>query len=340
VGDALTTNYTLFQYTLAYITKANAGDSGVSYTGATLEHCDVTSIYLTGDLNSWAIDYTALVTCRTDDYEFAARADFTVSKLAGKYTPLLGVQIAYLNRLQAGKINNTADASGVVLDEVIFAANTDILDRALDLVNNSNKTTSAPRIVSILVDYPVFCPAAFGRDAACAIDVPPVNITFTSTVFTNGTLRDRSGPPDDTLVHVLSNVIQSVHAALRLDLGNPSPNNFLLNTSVIPATLFASFPGLAPGLTNNRSRLYAALTGNPLEQSHNITELLPLSAPGPAVQDIVYLCRFQRAKSPSKGFIAVLVATLSMFSSGWALYVAVAESVVKMRDREGGSLIL
>ncbi|KAJ7244100.1 hypothetical protein C8J57DRAFT_1556116 [Mycena rebaudengoi] len=165
-----------------------------------------------------------------------------------------------------------------------------------------------------------------------ATHVEPVKVRDESGGTTRFCIHVNAGPSDNPMQSEISGHIGG--KALRLDLGNPSPNNFLLNTSVIPATLFPSFPG-APGLADNRSRLYAALTGNPLEQSYNITKLLPLSAPGPAVQDIVYLCRFQRAKSPSKGFISVLVATLSMFSSGWALYVAVAESVVKMRDREG-----
>jgi hypothetical protein len=51
--------------------------------------------------------------------------------------------------------------------------------------------------------------------------------------------------------------------------------------------------------------------------------------------DVVYLCRFQHPLPPAQAFIAVLVATLSMFSSGWAIFLALATKVVKRRNSGG-----
>lgn len=47
------------------------------------------------------------------------------------------------------------------------------------------------------------------------------------------------GPDNQPLIDIdtsgiISNVVQVVYAAVRFDLENSSPNNFLLNTSMIP----------------------------------------------------------------------------------------------------------
>jgi hypothetical protein len=96
---------------------------------------------------------------------------------------------------------------------------------------------------------------------------------------------------------------------------------------MIPEAIAATFPQMFPALAND-SRLYSALVddqfyarntsaGDPTNP--NITGLLPLTSPGPAVIQGAYLCHFQRIKPQGSAFLAVLVRTLSgMFSSGWA----------------------
>ncbi|KAJ7207247.1 hypothetical protein GGX14DRAFT_636808 [Mycena pura] len=340
LGDSFTTNYSLFPYSVASVVSANAGDSGISYKGTTLENCDLSSLYLTGDISTYTIDYTAIITCRSDEFEFTARTDFSQSSLAGKYNPVVSVDRSQKNR-QSGAFNKTRDARGILLDAVTGLSSNDIATRIFSIAQAAANVSAYPVILSVQVDFP-FCPASLGRAATCATSVPQFTLSRSFISFSNVTFQqyDPSQPPapnnqpviTDATSNAVSNVIQSVAALVRLDLGNPSPNNFLLNTSAIPATLFATFPAL-PGVPDspNQSQEYAVLTGAATDPAYNITGLLPLTVAGPAALDVVYLCRFQHAKAPAQAFVAVLVATLSMFGSGWAVFLGLATAVVKRR---------
>jgi hypothetical protein len=143
---------------------------------------------------------------------------------------------------------------------------------------------------------------------------------------------------------IISNTVQAVYAAVRLDLGNPSSNNFLLNTSMISDAITGTFPQTYPNRPGypelpTKSYLYSILVNDGYHSNitvdFDIPGLLPLTSPGPAVLDGVYLCRFQRAKPPRSAFIAVLVATLSMFTTGWGIFLVIAQAVVK-EHKSGG----
>ncbi|KAF8216723.1 hypothetical protein K438DRAFT_401838 [Mycena galopus ATCC 62051] len=352
LGDTFTTNYSLFQYSIASIDVPNAGDSGLSYNGWILDNCDITSLYVNADAHTFIMDFTAVVSCVADstqvaqqnNYAITARADWSESLLAGKYGTLLGAQKSTNNR-QAGTFTSGLDARGAVLDAVTTLSSADFSQRVLtlDIVNNG----SFPSIISFQVGFP-WCPASLGPDAPCASQIPPVNITnmfeYTSNqnfsqYFANEPASQLNQPlvTNDTS-GIISNLVQGVYAAVRLDLGNPSPNNFLLNTSLTPQAITATFPQTFPSLLNE-SLLHSVLVGdgyaaaygvlNGAGTPYNLTGLLPLTAPGPAVLQGVYLCHIQRAKSPASAFIAVLVATLSMFSSGWGIFLGLSAGIVK-----------
>ncbi|KAJ7487912.1 hypothetical protein FB451DRAFT_1225903 [Mycena latifolia] len=340
LGDTFTTNYTLFRYTIASVISANAGDSGISYKGRTLENCDITSLYLHGDVNSYTIDYTAVVTCRSETYQFTARTDFSLSSLAGKYNQLLGVERSLKNQ-EEGFFNKIRDSRGVVLDSVASLSSKDGATRLFTLSQATNGTS--PTIISLRADFP-FCPASLGLAATCAVTIPQFEISSSFVAYSNLTfqqyfsdepLSDTNQPViTDVTYSVLANIIQTMYAAVRIDLGNPSPNNFLLNTSAIPGTIFSTFPTI-PGVYSTSDE-YANLIGASVNPDFNITGLLPLTTTGPAELDVVYLCRFQRRKAPAQAFIAVLVATLSMFGTGWGVFLALATKIVKRRDTGGG----
>jgi hypothetical protein len=293
-----------------------------------------------GDASTYTIDYTVILECRTDAYRFTARTDFSLSSLAGKYNQLLGVQRLLKNR-QDGVFNKMKDSRGVVLDSLTSLSSTDVASRIFSLLQVTNNTS--PIIISLQADFP-FCPAALGRVAACAVSAPQFNISnsFVSyadltfaNYFASDPLTDTNKPviTNDTY-NAVANVLQTMYAAVRIDLGNPSPNNFLLNTSVIPSTIFPTFPTTIQGVYN-QSEEYANLVGDAVNPDFNITGLLPLTVEGPAQLDVVYLCRFERPLAPAQAFIAVLVATLSMFSTGWALFLGLATNFVKRRDSGG-----
>ncbi|KAJ7880008.1 hypothetical protein B0H14DRAFT_3434745 [Mycena olivaceomarginata] len=348
LGETFNTNYTLFQYSIASIDVPNTGDSGLSYKGWTLDNCDITSLYVNADDRTVNMDLTAIVTCRADgtqvlqgnNYEITARTDWSESTLSGKYNSLLGAQKA-VKKSQAGTFNATVDARGAALSAVSSLAAVDFATRVLLLDAFTNG--SFPSIISFQADFPLVPCISRTR---CSL-VPPLNISsmflYKSSrdlqqYFASQPVSDSNKPlvTNDTL-GIISNIVQSAYAAVRLDLGNPSPNNFLLNTAMISEAITATFPQTFPGLANE-SLLYSVLVNDGYEARvegssgiTNITGLLPLTLPGPAVLQGLYLCHFQRAKSLGSAFIAVLVGTLSMFYSGWAIFLAFAATVVKKR---------
>jgi len=109
VGDTFTTNYTFYEWTIDSVAKANAGDSAISYQGIPLTFCDVTSIYADGDIRSWNVDFTVIVTCTKDGmFKVTARTTFSMGLLPGRYSPLLGT-VRFLN-------DGTNDIRGEILD--------------------------------------------------------------------------------------------------------------------------------------------------------------------------------------------------------------------------------
>ncbi|KAJ7880015.1 hypothetical protein B0H14DRAFT_2341176, partial [Mycena olivaceomarginata] len=335
LGETFNTNYTLFQYLIASIDVPNTGDSGLSYKGWTLDNCDITSLYVNADNCTVNMDLTAIVSCWADGTQVLQGNNYeSESTLSGKYNSLLGAQKA-VKKSQAGTFNATIDARGAALSAVSSLAADDFATRVLVLDAFTNG--SFPSIISFQADFP-WCPASLGRDAPCALQVPPLNISsmflYKSSrdlqqYFASQPVSDSNKPlvTNDTL-GIISNIVQSAYAAVCLDLGNPSPNNFLLNTAMISEAITATFPQTFPGLFNE-SLLYSVLVNDGYEarvegssRITNITGLLLLTLPGPAVLQGLYLCHFQRAKSLGSAFIAVLVGTLSMFSSGWAIFTA------------------
>ena len=110
VGDALTTNYTLFAWTLGSITVANAGNSGYAYNGTTLTDCDISSLFITGDLRSWTISFVVLISCsKNQEYDITATTRFSISGLPGDYSPLLGMA----RSLEAG---GQGDKRAIIID--------------------------------------------------------------------------------------------------------------------------------------------------------------------------------------------------------------------------------
>jgi len=90
LGDSFTTNYTFFDWSIESIVKPNAGKSGLFYTGTPLTSCDVSSIYVNGDLYTWNVDFTVVISCKTDDnFPITARTSFSKGFLPGLYQPLL-----------------------------------------------------------------------------------------------------------------------------------------------------------------------------------------------------------------------------------------------------------
>ncbi len=221
-------------------------------------------------------------------------------------------------------------------------ASNDTGDRIATMYVLSNGTT--PSLYSLQVDFP-FCPASLGASAECATSAPTYNISSVSVGYSDFNLQQYVSsqpiePLNTPLITTdvegpLANIIQVIAAGVRIDLGNPSPNNLFLNNSAIDGALRANFPATenAPFTEsvayNIRKSPATAAAGSQLDT------ILPLNVSGPGVARVPYACRSQRRKSPGSLFVSVLVATLTMTSSGWAAFMLVATTWIKRRDPQG-----
>ncbi|KAF8887583.1 hypothetical protein BD779DRAFT_1440840 [Infundibulicybe gibba] len=343
IGDAFTTNYTLFQWSVETIVKANAGNSGIAYTGSTLEDCDIAALYLNGDIRTWTLDVTALVECDvTNEFKVTARTAFSLTSLPGKHAPLLGLT-HIVNATQYAPESSKA----IALDMMMNLAAMEVADRmSTSLAINGN---TKPIAISLDAVFPNRCPASVGVDAPCAKSKPEYNIENAAIIFPNSAIEvyDAAFPVDNnTNPQVITddsklpveNLIQTLHAALRIDLGNPNPNNIFLHPQDATKLVMASTFPKSSGMNSTASRVYLSgiMPSFPsIFPDKHLSDFIPMNLTGPASVQVVYLCRYQQRKPLPQATISVVVATLSMFSGGWAVFMLVATYIVKRRYKHG-----
>jgi len=181
------------------------------------------------------------------------------------------------------------------------------------------------------------CPALLGANAPCASNPPPVDITSSLVVSSNRTSFmssiNVSAITNSGTYAPIANIIQTIHAAVQIDLGNAGANNFLLNPSVLNTTLYSEFPAtVLPKPTV--STLYQLISKGTF---FDVPNMLPLKVEGPTKLQARYLCQLQRMKAPAQALIAVLVATLSMFVSAWNLFMFLATYWAKRGNGAGSN---
>ena len=222
----------------------------------------------------------------------------------------------------------------------LSSAAQDMGSRVYNALLFSNQTSAIS--LSAHVDFN-YCPMSFGLNASCAINPPQFNIFLAATVLPNSTIHyydsrvalDPVWNPwvlDNDTQLPFYNILQTVYAAVRIDLGNPSLNNFILHPAAMNNTIYPTFP-ITPGNGEafSNSTVYSTLS-SPFPW---LQQNLPLTLPGPATIQVVYPCQFQQLKAPGALVISVLVATLSMFSTGWAVYMLLATAIAKRHNPTG-----
>ncbi|KAF9522554.1 hypothetical protein CPB83DRAFT_96744 [Crepidotus variabilis] len=156
------------------------------------------------------------------------------------------------------------------------------------------------------------CPASSGT-AECAQKLPSFKATVSNWV--------RPPRPLDSKTHApLHNFIQTMYAWLRVELGIDSSNNFLLHREALPNVI----------IQGRNLTLYSVL------EERWLWGQLPYNVSSLPIIEAEYLCKYQQLKSPGTLIISVLVAVLSMFSSGWAFYLFIISSLAK-RSRGANS---
>ena len=222
-------------------------------------------------------------------------------------------------------------------------ASIDVGRRAYNALLNSNYTSAVA--ISLQADITP-CPMSLGSSAACGLATPNFTISSAGVVMSNlsfkqDTLPDPVTVLDDNVKLPISNLLQTVYAIIRVELGNPSPNNFILHPNVTDGIIVSTFPAtpLNQGWKTLVSELYQEWT-NP---DPGTKKYLPVTVSGPANIQVVYPCRFQKQKTPGQLFISVLVATLTTFSTGWAVFMVLAAYFAKRKGplgKSGSSTIL
>ncbi|KIK10074.1 hypothetical protein K443DRAFT_138215 [Laccaria amethystina LaAM-08-1] len=323
-GDPFTTNYTFFEWTIESITGVNAGNSGISYEGDTLDDCDISTIYVNADLRTWSVAFTVVMQCQ---HEISAKTSFIISELPGMQLPLLGMV----------KLAEGRDMRPAIFHTLLKTSTLDLGGRGLNALLTSNYTSLIA--VSLQADITP-CPMSLGSSAACGLTTPNFTISSAAVVMSNLSVFQDTAPEPITVLNddvklPVFNMLQTVYAIIRVELGNPSPNNFILHPNITDSIIVSKFP--ATPLNQGGDALISGLYQEWTNPDPETKKYLPVTVSGPANIQVVYPCRFQRQKTPGQLFISVLVATLATFSTGWAVFMVLAVYFAKRRGPSGKS---
>ncbi|KAG8982244.1 hypothetical protein FRB93_008208 [Tulasnella sp. JGI-2019a] len=334
IGDSFVTNQTIFNWNIASLwntTNSATGYSGIPYAGVTLDGCDIDYIGVDANLMTRTATFSATIACLGEGFPVYASTRFIASPLMStttqRDTGFRGVMKGNSNPLVVTTVLN--DAGSVLL--------VDMEEMAIGLNN-----TGIPVMISaqsILTP----CPRSFmttglipGCDVSSGYETPQLNISYVTMGLPNYYLLygEDLTVPAEFYNSSVNNALQTFHAAVRFDLGNALPNNLFTNTTAVISanqTILPTFPLEAYDTKGNttvsyqESKLYDLLMG--LFIADNAT--LPLDGSMRSTISVPFLCRFLELKRPGDAFIAVLVATLSMFSAGWAIFILICGHFAK-----------
>ncbi|KAG9016973.1 hypothetical protein FRB93_009503 [Tulasnella sp. JGI-2019a] len=314
VGDSFTTNYTLFTWTILSVydeapvgfNRTNLRKSSVAYNGTNLDNCDFATIRITADPSAWVATFMGTVVCNITYFPVVLSTTWTMNLASYGPNDMSVVTPFYI------------DPVAYVADMLMYAGGDLFSSMKAALSATNNTGTAAMSLVlesSIRLVPLVFChnPRLGSIDSSCT-QVPPdvTELLSLNLLSTDGTINTRGNVPRFPSLGAAENALQVMLAAIRLDIGNTFPNNFMVNPDVINKTLSSTFTGQAPANFTVYSELF-----------QNLKYLVPLEivSSQPAVIVTQYLCHVPRAKSVGQIIISVMVATLSMFSSGWAVFI-------------------
>ena len=167
-------------------------------------------------------------------------------------------------------------------------------------------------IVSAQADFDS-CPMSVGGAVPCSLAAPNLTIASASVVYPNSAIRGYDGDfpinattnpwvLDDILEQPLHNLLQAVDACIGVELGNPRPNNFILNPSFLNNTITSKFPTTrwnADIDNENYSELYYGWA----QPDAELKSYLPVNISGPANIQALYACQFQKLKSLGPLFV-------------------------------------
>lgn len=188
----------------------------------------------------------------------------------------------------------------------------------------------------------LFCPAtSFPNDGDYINSHPNPNFNSTCRTTTpyldfSRNIYDRNGgslyldmipTAPSNFSSAISNAMQVVLAGARIDIGNILPNNFLVNRDIVGDAIQETLPDPISG---GEAGIWSPLTSPIYRATINGIDIgLPVTIAA------TYQCRVQVPKSPGQIFVAVVVATITLFSSGWAVFMMLLAFFVNLKNPRG-----
>ncbi|KAG8872193.1 hypothetical protein FRB98_000222 [Tulasnella sp. 332] len=339
VGDTLVTSTGILTYQLAAVLVSGNGTSPSSlpYTGTTLAGCDVSYMSATADARLRTSTIVAGVACTNGTaYPVIFSTSFNSASYYDGSSSTFGVKANY----QVGGLSAVNSLSYIV-SYILDDAGRDLFDH-VGSIYTSMPNNAGPAIISVSAaitpgsDYPPWWCSVVASTAnpSCMTDVPDISVNTTDL-----TLLDLNGEPvtiiglESNYTGAITNAMQAMLAAVRLDLGNIFPNNILVNPTpdLINNTIEQKFiVDNATDADGSASILYQDLAG---PDSTGLT--LSDEEKEPSTIAVEYQCRTEQLKSPGSLLVAVAVATLTFFKAGWAVFLLALTFWARRAQPEG-----
>ncbi|KAG8983826.1 hypothetical protein FRB94_013033 [Tulasnella sp. JGI-2019a] len=317
VGDTVFTNNTLFPWTIETIFEAPPiGIVGIPhndttipsmrYSGHNLDNCDVIFMAVTQTPQPPTGTLNIAVACNDTDLPIMMSTTYTEAFVHGQ-------TVAPSTQYHAGLNYILSEAVGFGDAEVNINAAWPIDDAMLVDVFCPNQRLGPIDQSCTAIPASIF-------DISLMVAWPNGTINFTTVTSSPGNETWLSYPSSfdlDSYATSTTDTMQFLLAATRLDIGNVLPNNFLVYPDTLNETI------------SKDSNIIQELS------MHNETFQGLGDVSRPAVIASQYLCHFPQRKSLGSAIISVLVATLSMFGSAWAVFLAVATYYEKRKHPQG-----
>ncbi|KAG8870585.1 hypothetical protein FRB97_009623 [Tulasnella sp. 331] len=335
IGDSFVTNNNILVYQLTDVLGTAA--STVDYKGTPLQDCDVSSMSAISDARFRTSTIAAAIAC-TNETGFPVI--FSTSFVSSWFLP--GSTSG--SRLDS-TIGNLVSPSDLALNvsSGLFAAGEDLFNYVNSMYNDT-------RLAQLSVSTgsgtgasgypPWWCSVTNSSvNATCETAIPQIPLGLALVLDANGNFLsndlDLTGIPGNYTL-AITNAMQVMLAAVRIDLGNILPTNMFVNRSLelINATIASTF-------TADQSlvaELYATLSATDTPAAEEANQYRPITIgdaeKSPSHIDVGYQCRMEQQKSAGSILVAVSVATLTFFKTGWAAFLLILTFLAKRAHPE------
>ncbi|KAG8843577.1 hypothetical protein FRB96_003902 [Tulasnella sp. 330] len=340
IGDSFLTNTSILTYQLVAVFGDGDGSgatSSISYKGTTLQDCDVSYMSAIADARLQTSTIVAGVACTNETgFPVIFSTSFASSEYIDGASSTQGTQLNW----QIGNLTATKSV-GYAVTTLLNEAGTDLFMQVNNIFTSMPSNTG-PALIAVSAintdnsSYPPWWCSATNSTAnpTCRTAIPniPLDLEDMTLLDANGNDVDIPGIKGN-YTSAITNAMQAMLAAVRLDLGNVLPTNILVNRSseIINATIAQTFP--ADGSSNAQDGdvpLYDFLQGD-----DSIDVNIGDAERSPSNIAVEYQCRMEQRKSPGSIVIAVAVATLTLFKSGWAVFLLILTFLAKRARSEG-----